>query len=88
MGRVKPSRRERRLRNVQSLILVGSMLGVVALAGLAGWLGAPQWAVLPFASIGYLLCWRATLTAVRRRRAMWNDHAERSPTGTSTETEG
>jgi hypothetical protein len=88
VGRVKPSRRERRLRNVQTLILVGSMLGVVALAGLAGWLGAPQWAVVPFVSIGYLVCWQATLRAVRRRRAMWNDHAERPPTGTATETDG
>ncbi|NQW91615.1 hypothetical protein HQQ88_15070 [Curtobacterium sp. VKM Ac-2861] len=73
---MKPSKRERRLRNLQSLILVGSMVGVVALAGLAGWLGAPQWAVLAFASIGYIVCWQATLTAVRRRRAMWNDPAE------------
>ncbi|MDT0232529.1 MULTISPECIES: hypothetical protein [unclassified Curtobacterium] len=85
---MKPSRRERRLRNVQSLILVGSMFGVVALAGLAGWLGAPQWAVLPFVGIGYLVCWQVTLRAVRRRRALWNDHAERSPTGTATETDG
>lgn len=61
-------RRERRLRNVQTLALVGLLAAATALAVLLVVLGLPQPIAMPVALVTYLVGWRRILAAVRRRR--------------------
>lgn len=67
-GRMAIDRRERRLRNVQTLALVGLLVAVMALALLLVVLGLPQPVAIPISLVAYLVGWRRILAAVRRRR--------------------
>lgn len=61
-------RRERRLRNVQTLALVGLLVAATALAVLLVVLGLPQPVAIPISLAAYFVGWRRILAAVRRRR--------------------
>jgi membrane protein YdbS with pleckstrin-like domain len=58
---------EKRLRNAQSLVLIGSLIVAVVVAVLLVFSGAPQWIAMPAGLLVYFVCWRLTLRIVRRR---------------------
>jgi len=61
------TRQEKRLRNAQSLVLIGSLIAAVVVAVLLVLVGAPQWIAMPAGLLVYLVCWRLTLRIVHRR---------------------
>ncbi|MFJ4220430.1 hypothetical protein [Curtobacterium luteum] len=60
--------RERRLRGVQTLALVGLAAAAVLLAVLLASVGVPQAITAAVALVVYLVGWQWTLATVRRRR--------------------
>lgn len=61
------TRQEKRLRNAQSLVLIGSLIAAVVVVVLLVFIGAPQWIAVPAGLLVYLVCWRLALRIVRRR---------------------
>ena len=59
---------EQRLRRVQSLVLLGSLIIAVVVAVVLVLVGAPQWVAIPAGVFTYLVCWRLVLQTVRGRR--------------------
>jgi len=62
------SRVEQRLRRVESLVLLGSLVVAVVVAVALVLVGAPQWIAIPAGVFTYLVCWRLVLRTVRGRR--------------------
>lgn len=60
--------RERRLRNVQTLALVGLLVVTMGLAGLLTVIGLPLVVTAPVGLVVYLVGWQRILDAVRSRR--------------------
>jgi uncharacterized membrane protein YgaE (UPF0421/DUF939 family) len=65
---MRVTRVERRLRNLQTLLLVGALLAALLAALVLALLGVPQPIAITISVLVYLACWNAVLRAIRRRR--------------------
>lgn len=65
---MRATRAERRLRNFQTLLLVGALLAALLAAVALVLVGAPQTIAIAIGLVVYLTSWRAVLRAIRRRR--------------------
>lgn len=71
------TRQQTRLRNAQSLVLIGSLIAAVVMGVLLVLVGVPQWIAMPAGLLVYLVCWRLTLRIVRRRSDADLDRGDR-----------
>lgn len=74
---MRATRAERRLRNLQTLLLLGAFLAALLAAVLLGLVGVPQPIAIAIAVIMYFASWRAILQAIQRRRAAREDTDDR-----------
>jgi hypothetical protein len=65
---MRPSKAEQRLRNLQTLLLIGAFFAAVLAALALGLVGVPQPIAIAAGPVVYLACWRVVLRAIRRRR--------------------
>lgn len=65
---MRATRAERRLRNVQTLLLIGALLAALLAAVVLVLVGAPQPIAIGIGFVVYLASWRAILRTIRRRR--------------------
>lgn len=70
---MRATRAERRLRNLQTLLLLGAFLAALLAAVLLMLVNVPQPIAIAIGFLGYLACWRAVLRAIRRRRGARNE---------------
>jgi uncharacterized membrane protein YgaE (UPF0421/DUF939 family) len=70
---MRATRAERRLRNFQTLLLVGALLAALIAAVVLVLVGAPQPIATAIGLVVYLASWRAILRTIRRRRGATED---------------
>lgn len=63
-----PTKTERRLRNAQTLLLIGGLFAAVLAASLLGMVGVPPSLAIAIGGLVYFACWWTVLRAIRRRR--------------------
>lgn len=74
---MRATRAERRLRNVQTLLLLGALLAALLAGVLLVLVGIPQPIAIAVGLVVYLAGWRTILRAVRRRRDAREDTDDR-----------
>ncbi|WP_148286035.1 MULTISPECIES: hypothetical protein [unclassified Curtobacterium] len=74
---MRATRAERRLRNFQTLLLLGALVADVLAAVLLVLAGIPQPIAIAIGLVVYLASWRAILQAVHRRRDASDDTDDR-----------
>jgi Flp pilus assembly protein TadB len=70
---MRATKAERRLRNLQTLLLLGAFLAALLAAVLLGLVGLPQPIAIAIGIVVYFASWRAILRAIRQRRAARED---------------
>lgn len=74
---MRATRAERRLRNLQTLLLLKAFLAALLAAVLLVLVGVPQPTAIAIGLVVYLASWRTILRAIRRRRDVREDTDDR-----------
>ncbi len=74
---MRATRAERRLRNLQTLLLLKAFLAALLAAVLLVLVGVPQPIAIAIGLVVYLASWRTILRAIRRRRDVREDTDDR-----------